>query len=431
VVVNVVLIAVTASVDAHFIGQLGPGALAGLALVFPVVMLMQQMANGSMGGAIASAIARALGAGRRDDAGALVVHGLAIALVMASLFATAVLVGGPTLFHLMGGSGDMLAVALAYSTPIFAGAAVFWILGALTSVVRGAGQAAALAAVYLAAEALHVALVPALVFGIGPVPALGPMGAGLATIASYGAAAVALAWYVASGRTAVVITWRRVRLERRLFVEIVRVGLPASLTPILGNVTLAVLTGLVTSLGPAAVAGFGAAARLEYVQVPVTFGLGVGVLAMVGTSIGAAQFARAARVAWTAAGLAMATTACFSALALGWPGAWIGLFSADAAVHEAGIRVLRIVGIGYPFLGLGFAMAYAFQAAGRPLWPLLAMVFRVVVIVAAGAIAVRWADGGLLGLAAVAAAGLLVHGGILALAFRAGAWRPAASARPA
>src|SRR5262249_26821729 len=72
VVVNVVLIAVTATVDAHFVGRLGPDALAGISLVFPLIMLMQQMANSSMGGAIASAIARAIGAGRQAVGGQLV-----------------------------------------------------------------------------------------------------------------------------------------------------------------------------------------------------------------------------------------------------------------------------------------------------------------------------------------------------------------------
>jgi putative MATE family efflux protein len=428
VVVNVVLIAVTASVDAHFVGQLGPGALAGLALVFPVVMLMQQMANGNMGGAIASAIARAVGAGRRDDAGALVVHGVVIALAMAALFTTALLAGGPALYRLLGGRGEMLAVAAEYSTVIFAGAAAFWVLGALTSAVRGAGQAAILAGVYLAAEALHVLLVPALVFGVGPLPPLGATGAALATVTSFTASAIALAWYVASGRTGIALSPRSLRLDRRLFVEILRVGAPSSLTPILGNLTLAVLTGYVATLGPAAVAGFGAAVRLEYVQVPVTFGLGVGVLAMVGTSIGAGQLGRAARVAWTAAGLAMAATASFSVLALGWPDAWIGLFSADAAVHAAGARVLGVVGFTYPFLGLGFALAYAFQAAGRPLCPLLAIVCRVLVAGAGGWIAIHWTQSGLVGLAIVAAAGLVASGSILAFAFRAGAWRPDRSA---
>src|SRR4051794_26786610 len=135
VVVNVILIAVTASVDAHFVGQLGPSGLAGLSLVFPLLMLMQQMANSSMGGATASAVARAIGSGRRDDASALVVHALVIACGMAVVFTSVLLVAGPMIYAVMGGSGATLAAALEYSNAIFAGAAAYWVLSALTSVV--------------------------------------------------------------------------------------------------------------------------------------------------------------------------------------------------------------------------------------------------------------------------------------------------------
>ncbi|MGH7278797.1 MAG: MATE family efflux transporter [Candidatus Rokuibacteriota bacterium] len=121
VVVNVVLIAVTTTVDAYFVGQLGSSALAGLALVFPLIMLMQQVANSSMGGAIASAVARALGAGRREDAAALVLHALVIAVGMATAFTTVVLAAGPAFYRLMGGSGPTLAAAVEYSSAIFAG----------------------------------------------------------------------------------------------------------------------------------------------------------------------------------------------------------------------------------------------------------------------------------------------------------------------
>jgi Na+-driven multidrug efflux pump len=99
VVVNVVLIAVTVSVDAHFVGQLDPSALAGLSLVFPLLMLMQQVANSSMGGAVASAVARAIGSGRHEDASALVVHGLVIACGMAAVFASVLHIAGPTLLR--------------------------------------------------------------------------------------------------------------------------------------------------------------------------------------------------------------------------------------------------------------------------------------------------------------------------------------------
>src|SRR5262249_37183764 len=119
VVVNVVLIAVTATVDAHFVGRMGPQALAGLSLVFPLIMLMQQMANSSMGGAIAAAIARAIGADRHADASALVFHGIIIAAAMAAIFTAVLLLGGPAIYQLMGGSGDTRAAALEYSNNDF------------------------------------------------------------------------------------------------------------------------------------------------------------------------------------------------------------------------------------------------------------------------------------------------------------------------
>ncbi|MGH7278796.1 MAG: MATE family efflux transporter, partial [Candidatus Rokuibacteriota bacterium] len=265
--------------------------------------------------------------------------------------------------------------------------------------VRGAGQAAVLGAVYVAAEMLHVLLVPVLVFGAGPVPPLGITGAGVATVASFTASALVLAWYLASGRTVITLSLRNVRFQRRLFAEILRVGAPASLSPILLNLALAVLTGFVGTLGPTALAGFGVAVRLEYVQVPLTFGVGAGVLAMVGTNIGAGQLARAARITWLAATLAMSATGCIGLLALGWPGSWIAMFSANSDVHASAAGYLRIMSVTYPFLGLGFTLSYAFQAAGCPLWPLLATVIRVVIVAGVGWVAIHHMESGLDGLA--------------------------------
>ena len=423
VVVNVVLIAVTATVDAHFVGRLGPEALAGLSLVFPLIMLMQQMANSSMGGAIASAIARAIGAGRHADASALVIHGIVIATGMAAIFASVLLIGGPAIYSLMGGAGDTRAAALEYSNAIFAGALAFWLLSTLTSVVRGAGEATVLAVVYLAAEALHIVLVPILMFGLGPLPPLGITGAGIATVASFTASSAVLAWYLASGRTAIRLSLRAVRLDRRLFVEILRVGAPMSLQPILNNLALALLTGFVGTLGAAQLAGFGTAVRLEYLLYPLAFGLGAGVLSMVGTNIGAGNFPRAARIAWTAAALAAGVTGCIGLFGVMSPGTWTSLFTAAPDVHILAADYLVIVGLAYPFLGLGLTLASAFQAAGRPLWPLLGITGRALVVAIGGWIAVQLPGTDLNRLAIVAAGGLIVYGASLAIAFRAGVWR--------
>ncbi len=423
VIVNVVLIAVTATVDAHFIGRMGPSALAGISLVFPLIMLMQQMANSSMGGAIASAIARAIGAGRQADASNLVAHAVVIAAAMAAVFTLALLIGGPVIYRLMGGAGPVRTAALEYSNALFAGALAYWLLSTLTSVIRGAGQAAVLAVVYAAAEILHIVLVPVLMFGIGPLPPLGIAGAGIATVASFTASTAALAWYIASGRTAIRLSLRDVQFNRRLFVEILRVGAPMSLQPILNNLALATLTGFVGALGAAQLAGFGAAVRLEYLLYPLAFGLGASVIAMVGTNIGAGNFARAERIAWAAAALAGGATGGIGLFGVTLPDLWISLFTSVPEVHALGASYLVIGGLAYPFLGLGLTLASAFQAAGRPLWPIFAISGRASVVALGGWTAVHLMQGSLGSLAIVAAAGLAVYGGSLAIAFRARVWQ--------
>ncbi len=431
VVVNVILIAVTATVDAYFIGRLGPNALAGIALVFPFIMLMQQMANSSMGGAIASAIARAIGAGRHADASALVIHGLVVATAMAAIFTSLLLIGGPAIYGLIGGSGEILSAALEYSNALFAGAIAYWVLSTLTSVVRGAGHAAILAIVYIAAEALHIVLVPLLMFGMGPLPALGITGAGIATVASFAASSAVLAWYVVSGRSAIRMSLRDVRLTRRLFVDILRVGAPMSLQPILNNLALAVLTGFVGALGVAQLAAFGIAARLEYLLYPLAFGLGAGVLALVGTNLGAGRAERAVRAAWIAAGLAAVITGCIGLFGLSAPTTWAALFTDSAELRTLAAEYLVIIGLTYPCLGAGLTLASAFQAAGRPSWPLLAVTSRVIAVTLIGWFMVQ-AGAGLSGIALAAAMGLAVYGAVLVAAFRAGRWRspaPAAEAK--
>lgn len=422
-VVNVVLITVTTTVDAHFIGRLGSDALAGLALVFPLLMLMQQMANFSMGGAMAGAVARAIGAGRREDAAALAVHGLIIALAAAAVFSAVFLIAGSAIYRALGGSGEILAAALEYSNVIFAGAFAYWLLSALTSVVRGTGQVGMLAWVYVAAEILHIGLVPLLVFGWGPVPALGIAGAGVATVISFTASSLFLAVYLASGRTPVRLSLRGVTLSGRLFRDILRTGAPLSLQPILNNVSLALLTSYAGALGAATLAGVGAAVRLEYLMYPVVFGLGATVVAMVGTNIGAGQTARAFRIAWIATGLAVVATAIVGVLAMIWPRLWASLFTNAPDVSASAAEYLVIAALGYAFIGAN-TLTQAFQAMGQTFWPLLAVVSRAFVLALGGWLVLRLGDSGVSGLAAVTAFGLALAGVMVAVAFRLRTRRP-------
>src|SRR5581483_5698374 len=220
------------------------------------------------------------------------------------------------------------------------------------------------------AEALHIVLVPLLVFGVGPLPALGVTGAGIATVCSFLASSSALAWYIAAGRTSV--RFSRVRLERRLFAEILKVGAPMSLAPVLNNAALATLTSYAGVLSATSLAAFGAAVRLEYLLYPLNFSMGAAVLAMMGANIGARQPARAARIAWIALAVAACFMASVSVIAIAAPDLWMRLFSADPDILGDGRLYLAIVGLAYPFVA-GTLLNSAFQSTRQPQWPLAAM----------------------------------------------------------
>src|SRR5262245_10581958 len=135
---NVLVMLVQSSlglIETYFVGKLGTDALAGVALVFPVLMLMQMMSAGAMGGGISSAIARALGARRADDADALTLHAVAIAIVLGIVFMVAMLAGGRSLFISLGGAGPSLDAALTYSNVVFGGAILVWLFNSLANVV--------------------------------------------------------------------------------------------------------------------------------------------------------------------------------------------------------------------------------------------------------------------------------------------------------
>ena len=130
----------TGLIETWWVSHLGTDALAGMALVFPVFMMMQMLSAGAMGGGISSAIARALGGGRRADADALVLHAIIINLLLGLTFSVLVLAFGPSLYGALGGEGESLEAALLYSNVVFAGVGLVWLMNGLASVIRGTGN---------------------------------------------------------------------------------------------------------------------------------------------------------------------------------------------------------------------------------------------------------------------------------------------------
>jgi len=395
--------------DTYFVGRLGTAPLAGLALVFPLLMLLQMTSAGAMGGGISSAVARALGAGDAARARRLVIHALLIAAGMSAAFTLLLLTGGPALFRLLGGEDDALAAALHYSNIVFAGAVAVWAANTLASVLRGSGNMLVPALALVCAALIQVPLSGALTLGAGPFPRLGIAGAAIAYVTAFGLAAVAMLPFVFGGKARLRPRSADCALDGRLFADILRVGGISSLNSLQVVLTAVVLTGYVGRHGAAALAGYGVGVRLELLQIPLVFAIGQALVVLVGTNIGAGQAARAKRIALAGTTVAACVCVAIGGTAALFPLAWVGLFSDDSDVLRSGTDYLRTVAPFYPFLGAGIALYFASQGAGRVALPVLAGTARLLVVVAGGALAAS-----LQGIFAVIALGMIV-GGVLTL----------------
>ena len=408
-------------IETYFVGKLGLDALAGMALVFPIVMLMQMTSAGAMGGGIASAIARAIGAGRRADADALVLHAMVIALGFGIAFSLALLLGGRWLYTLMGGSGAALEAALTYSHWVFAGAILVWLFNSLAAVIRGTGNMAVPANVTVVGVLFLIPVSPLLIFGWGPIPGMGIAGGAIALLLYYLLGTLALLAYLRSSRSLLKPKFAGVALRWRLFRDILWIGLIGSISTVSTNLSIGVATALSGHFGAGAIAGYGTASRLEYLLVPLVFGLGAPLVAMVGTCMGAGQRERALRAAWVGAALAFTLTEIIGVAAALFPRPWLRLFGSDPAMLETGTQYLQAVGPLYGFFGVGLVLHFASQGAGRLLWPVIGNLARLAVAALGGWLALRW-GGQLSQVFAAQAVAMVVYGLVIASAIAGGAW---------
>jgi Na+-driven multidrug efflux pump len=220
--------------------------------------------------------------------------------------------------------------------------------------------------------------------GLGPVPRLGMPGVALGQIVATGGGVAFLYWWLASGRAKLRLGWRGVALRANLFADILRVGALACLSPVQSVLTVLIFTGLVARLGVEALAGYGIGQRLEFLLIPIAFGIGVASIPMVGMAIGAHDFARARRVAWTAGAVSAMNLGVIGLVVSLAPDVWARLFSSDPVVLDYARQYLRCAGPGFAFFGLGLTLYFASQGSGRVLGPVLASTLRLVIVAGVG-----------------------------------------------
>lgn len=409
--------------DGVFVGRLGTEALAGMALVIPFVTLMFNIANGGMGGGVASSMARALGGGRLDDARAIVVHALILATAFAASFTLLDWTCAPWLFRLLGGNGVALERALSFSHVLFTGAIAIWVSAFLSALLRGSGDTITPARYGLLASFIYMPLSGILTLGIVDWPGFGVAGSAIASLCVFAGTTFFQARAICDGRLGFIPTLAGLRLQWPIFREILWVGVLGSVTTLVASLNAVLMIGLVGRFGLAALAGYGIGARLEYMVAPVAFGIGSGLTTLVGVAAGAKAWQRAVRVAWTGGLIAFGAIGLIGWLVVLFPEVWSRLFTSDNQVTEASISYIKHVAPFYCLFGLGISLNFASQGAGRMTAPMVASFARMITATVAGWVVVEKTNFGLDGLFGAIALGIIVYGCLIAGSLLVTPWR--------
>src|ERR1700730_2704191 len=366
--------------ETSYIGRLGVESLAAMALLFPCVILTMTMSGGAMGSGVASAIARALGAGDIDRASTLAAHALLIGICFGLIFMLGMLIFGPALLELLGGRGNVLAQAIAYMQIFFGGAVVPWLMNTMAGVLRGTGNMKLPSLMILSSAVCQIILGGMLGLGLGPIPQFGMRGVAAGSLIAYLISISVMGWYLFSGRGRVVPKIKGLRIQWAMFIDILKVGAVSCLSPLQGVLTISIFTHLLAGFGTAVLAGYGIGARLEFMLTSISFSVGIASVPMIGMAIGAKRIARARRIAWTAGLIGFVSVVALASIIAVFPDIWVNIFTGDAGVRAASRQYLSTAAPMYAFIGLAMSMYFSSQGAAKMAGPVLAQSARLLFI---------------------------------------------------
>jgi len=366
--------------ETSYIGRLGTESLAAMALVFPFVILTMTMSGGAMGGGVASAVARALGAGDVERASRLAAHALLISICFGLTFMIGMRIFGASLLQLLGGRGNVLANAIGYAQIFFGGAVLPWLMNSMAGILRGTGNMKLPSLMILNSAVCQIILGGTLGLGLGPIPQFGMRGVATGSLIAYSISISVMAWYLFSGRARVVPRIRGLRIRWAMFFDILKVGAVSCFSPLQSVLTISIFTHMLAGFGTQVLAGYGIGARLEFMLTSVSFAVGIASVPMIGMAIGAGRIARARRIAWIAGSLSFVSVGLIGSLVSTFPDLWVNIFTHDPGVRAASRQYLSTAAPMYAFIGLASSMYFSSQGAAKVLGPVFAQTARLAFI---------------------------------------------------
>jgi putative MATE family efflux protein len=369
-VLELVLESTFAVVDIFFVAQLGASAVATVGLTESYLFLLYSIAMGLAMG-ITALVARRIGEGKHEEAAVTAMQAIWIAVLVSVPFAVVGIVWARELLALMGADAWTLQHGYRYMQWALGGNMVIMLLFVINAIFRGAGDAAIAMRVLWVANSLNIVLDPILIFGFGPVPALGVEGAAIATNIGRGAGVLMQLWILFRGGKHIRVLASQLAWQGAVAWHIVRTSLGGVGQMIVAMTSWIFLMRILASLGSDAVAGATIAIRLMMFTMMPAWGMSNAAATLVGQNLGAGEPARAEAAVWRTGAYNMGYLLLISVLFFTLPAELIALFTADVGVIAVGAEWLRILSFSLFVYGWWMVSVQAFNGAGdtaTPTW---------------------------------------------------------------
>jgi len=352
--------------DMWFIGRVGDRELAALSFAFPILMIVTSVAIG-LGAGTSSVVARAIGAHNHRRARRLATDSLILSFGITALVSALGFFTIEPLFTLLGAPADMIPLIAGYMTILYAGVP-FVVVGMVgMSSMRATGDTRLPSMLMVIASVANVILDPILIFGLGPVPAMGLNGAAMAALLSRAAIFGGTLYFMRMRLDMLTFNKPDPGELRSSWADVLHVGIPAAATNAIIPIATGVITAMLARYGPEAVAGFGVASRVESLTLVLFYALSAVIGPFVGQNIAAG---RADRI-FEALRLCMlfcVGTGLAVAVLLALSGAWLPtLFSDNPQVTKVSTLYLMIAPISYGAYGMVMIMNASFNGMGKPM----------------------------------------------------------------
>ncbi len=417
-VIGALLFSMPGLIEAAFLRNTGADALAAVALVYPLIILAAMFSAGAIGGAVSGHTARAIGGGDYQEASSVLVCAVLISLAGGLLMWFLVVQFGPLLYAYASDSADVVDAAQRYAALVFPAITIYWLVNMLCSVLRGSGDMVK-PAIIAATLLVSYTLLAWFIIPRGGASLNEAMSAAaLAMICSYIIALIVAVWFIQRRQQPVRFSIGAFRLQTLL--SILKQGLLAASQSVMTITYAMVTTVLFSRFGTDWLAGFGLAVRLELIMVPVIFGIGASLIAIVGAYVGAGQREKAVAIAWRGVLINAALVGCLGLLLSLFPGVWCSVVGSDATVIEHCSRSLRVIAPTYAFFALGLGCYFASQGLNTLQAPVAGALLRLAVV-ATGLLWVSETTSINMVLALVAAA-VIVYGVFVVVTLKLGPW---------